>query len=134
MARGANGEDVEEDVDDGDLGSRVASRRSFVTSFTNSLVGRFKIVGSRLGDIRADRRGGVHEHFSPWRLAGSVDPNLTMMKLHSMLPFRKAIFLFAVLTATSNALAQQYCSSENTGSDYSVGEYRSCTGLFPLHG
>jgi cell wall integrity and stress response component len=43
------------------------------------------------------------------------------MKLHNMLPFRRAVLGFLALAALAEGLSQEYCSSENTGSGYSAG-------------
>lgn len=49
-----------------------------------------------------------------------------MKKMHNMLPFRGLCFRAAVLalamTAQVDGLVQQYCSSQNTGSSFGVGE------------
>ena len=49
------------------------------------------------------------------------------MKLHNMLPFRRAVCGLVGLATLAKAgggdgLYQEYCSNENTGSDYSPGE------------
>ena len=45
-----------------------------------------------------------------------------MMKLLSMVPFRIAILGLILLAGTVSGISQEYCSNENTGSGYSVGE------------
>jgi hypothetical protein len=51
------------------------------------------------------------------------------MKYHNMLPYRRtALALAAILIANTSAQiwggqSQQYCSNQNTGSDYSPGVY-----------
>ena len=52
-----------------------------------------------------------------------------MVKLREMLPFRTALFGLALIilagrgSAHDSGLSQTYCSNQNTGSDYSPGEY-----------
>lgn len=52
------------------------------------------------------------------------------MKHHNMLPYRRtalaaasAIFIANVSAQVWGGQSQQYCSNQNTGSDYSAGEY-----------
>jgi hypothetical protein len=51
------------------------------------------------------------------------------MKHHNMLPYRRtALAAAAIFIANASAQvwggqSQQYCSNQNTGSDYSAGEY-----------
>lgn len=45
------------------------------------------------------------------------------MKLHNMLPFRRSIWIGTALLSTilgANALSQEYCSTQNTGSSFDV--------------
>ncbi|GIZ45314.1 hypothetical protein CKM354_000848700 [Cercospora kikuchii] len=42
------------------------------------------------------------------------------MKMHNMLPFRAVLLLSGVLVLAQSGLVQQYCSSDNTGSDFNA--------------
>lgn len=50
------------------------------------------------------------------------------MKLRNMLPFRRLLFGLALSAAvavagSSDGLYEEYCSTENTGSDYAGGKH-----------
>jgi len=60
------------------------------------------------------------------------------MKHHNMLPYRQRALLLAAATSIFAATAsaqtwggqsQQYCSNQNTGSDYSAGVYLSALAI-----
>jgi hypothetical protein len=64
------------------------------------------------------------------------------MKHHNMLPYRRRPLLAAatsIFAATASAQvwggqSQQYCSNQNTGSDYSAGVYTRVAAALPSTG